>query len=101
MSYRVLGLTGQVVRRRSPGIIQRRFQSSSTNSEHFSQTARKTAAAKNLLLNNKRAAYAVVGSTVVLGVFGLSRSKSDYVDDPRDVRALSTVPFGKLCSGWM
>jgi hypothetical protein len=101
MSSRVLGLTGLAARRRSVAIVQRRFQSSSTNSEHFSQAARMTAAARYFLANNKRAVYAATGSTVVLALFGLTRNGSNYVDDPRDVRALSTVPFVTLCSGWM
>lgn len=101
MSSRILGLTGPAARRRSTAIIQRRFQSSSTDSGQFARSAQRTAAARVSIANNRKTVYVVAGSTIALGLFGLTRSRSDYVDDPRDVRALSSLPMGKLCSGWM
>ncbi|OBT84377.1 hypothetical protein VE02_07883 [Pseudogymnoascus sp. 03VT05] len=52
--------------------------------------------------NSKKKVYAVGGISVA--VFGLLWSKSKekrQPDDPRDIKALSTVPLGKLVSGWI
>lgn len=67
-----------------------------------STTAQLTSAWKDVILKNKRVTYAAGGITVaILGLMWMKPDGSQYPDDPRDVKALSTVPLGKLFSGWM
>lgn len=52
--------------------------------------------------NKRRTFYAVGGASIALvGLLWSRRTGNYYPDDPRDVRALSDVPLGKLCSGWV
>ncbi|KAE8362688.1 FAD-linked oxidoreductase [Aspergillus caelatus] len=52
--------------------------------------------------NTKRVLYAAGGGGLaILGLMWTGRSRSDCPDDPRDRKALSTVPLTKLLSGWV
>lgn len=52
--------------------------------------------------NDKRIVYAASGAAVAtLGWLFINQKSSQYPDDPRDLKELSTVPFSKLFSGWM
>lgn len=57
---------------------------------------------KGAILQDRRIIWVVVGTvTAGTGLFYANRNSKRYSDDPRDVKALSSVPFRKLCSGWM
>ncbi|RMJ17919.1 hypothetical protein CDV36_002410, partial [Fusarium kuroshium] len=50
----------------------------------------------------RRNVITVGGSGVALFALALAnREGTKYASDPRDAKALSTVPFGKLVSGWL
>ncbi|RSL46965.1 hypothetical protein CEP53_010119, partial [Fusarium sp. AF-6] len=50
----------------------------------------------------RRIVIAVGGSDIALFALALAnREGTKYASDPRDAKALSTVPFGKLVSGWL
>ncbi|KAH7142711.1 FAD-linked oxidoreductase-like protein [Dactylonectria estremocensis] len=56
---------------------------------------------KNALFRDKRVAYTAGGTTVaMIGLLWPKGDRSEYLDDPRDVKALSAVPISKLFSGW-
>ncbi|KAF4974486.1 hypothetical protein FDECE_18663, partial [Fusarium decemcellulare] len=66
-----------------------------------STSARPEALWKNVAFKDKRVVYAAGGTGVaIIGLLWMKRDGSQYPDDPRDVKALSTVPFRKLFSGW-
>ncbi|XPS76579.1 proline dehydrogenase [Ascochyta lentis] len=80
----------------------RRLYSSSTGAAQSSRYAQVIATTKHATRKNKKAIYAVAGTGVVcLLTVGLIRNREDVREDPRDVKALSTVPLTKLCSGWI
>jgi hypothetical protein len=85
----------------SVATVQGRFRSTLTSAEQCARSAQNIDVTKRTLPKNKRVIYALVGGTACLGLFGLTRSRNDYRDDPRDINVLSTVPLSKLCSGWM
>lgn len=61
-----------------------------------------SAGLKGSTFKQHRIAYAAGGTSVaILGLLWTRRDGGNYPDDPRDVRALSTVPLTKLLSGWM
>jgi proline dehydrogenase len=56
----------------------------------------------NASFKDKKLVYAAGGTSLaVIGLLWTSRDGSNYSEDPRDVKALSTVPFTKLFSGWV
>ncbi|EEU48330.1 uncharacterized protein NECHADRAFT_31479 [Fusarium vanettenii 77-13-4] len=83
-------------RRFPTATLQRAVRSTSTS-------AGTTAIWKNAAFKDKRSiAYAAGGTSIaILGLLWVRRDGSKYPDDPRDMKALSTVPFGKLFSGWI
>ncbi|KAH7111991.1 FAD-linked oxidoreductase-like protein [Dactylonectria macrodidyma] len=75
-------------------ISQRTIRSASTSAEP-------RAILKNALFRDERIACVAGGTTVaIIGLLWAKGDGSEYPDDPRDVKALSTVPVGKLFSGW-
>ncbi|KAM0414657.1 hypothetical protein ACHAPT_013501 [Fusarium lateritium] len=67
-------------------------------------TARTASSWRKAALKDKRALYAVGGTTLaVVGLFlatPTSKTQNDS-DDPRDIGALSKLPISKLVSGWI
>ncbi|KAI8720292.1 Proline dehydrogenase [Fusarium sp. LHS14.1] len=56
----------------------------------------------NAPFKQRRIVYAVGGSSVAILAFALAnREGTKYPSDPRDAKALSTIPLGKLISGWL
>lgn len=63
---------------------------------------RLTTSWKHPFYNHGRAAYAVGGSGVAILALALAnREGTEYPNNSHDAKALSTVPFGKLVSGWL
>ena len=86
-----------LVTRRRPLIAVSRFNTrpASTLSNPVSKT-------NESRFNTKRVLYAAGGgSLAILGLMWTGRSRCDSPNDPRDRKALSTVPLTKLLSGWV
>ncbi|KAL5362229.1 hypothetical protein BJX96DRAFT_99456 [Aspergillus floccosus] len=51
---------------------------------------------------NKKITY-IAGTTGVttLGFLSIKQDRSQFPDDPLDLTELATVPFNRLCSGWI
>jgi hypothetical protein len=49
----------------------------------------------------EKTVFGVAASGGVLTVGWMLLGRSEVCEDPRDARQLSSVPFSKLCSGWM
>ncbi|KAH7243222.1 FAD-linked oxidoreductase-like protein, partial [Fusarium solani] len=63
---------------------------------------RLTASWRHPFSKHGRAAYAVGGSGVAIFALALAnREGTEYPNDSHDAKALLTVPFGKLVSGWL
>ncbi|KAM5341625.1 hypothetical protein ACJ41O_014656 [Fusarium nematophilum] len=66
-----------------------------------STSTRPTTVWKNALFKDRRIAYVAGGASIVtIGLLLTRQGGSRDPDDPRDMRALSTVPLVKLFSGW-
>ena len=77
---------------RTPRLLQ------STTTSVSSTGSLKGAAA----FNKRKTLYTLGGlSLAAVGLLWRRGKEDEYRDDPRDVKALSMVPFGKLFSGWM
>ncbi|KAH6892184.1 FAD-linked oxidoreductase-like protein [Thelonectria olida] len=86
-------------RRFPSAIAQRTIRSTSSTST--STSAASSAILRHVAFKDRRVVYAAGGTTVaIIGLLLVKRDGETYPDDPRDVKALSTVPFGKLLSGW-
>ncbi|EON70078.1 hypothetical protein W97_09344 [Coniosporium apollinis CBS 100218] len=98
--------TGQHIyhatRRRLIGLPRHTVKWTSTSTGQIPRPARPIEWRENTSSKDKKIVYAVGGTGVItIGLLLARRNGSQYPDDPRDVKELSTVPFGKLCSGWI
>lgn len=79
---------------------QTRFASTIIN--HVGKSAKSTASLNNAFSKNRKLAFAVGGTSIAtVGLWLTRREEDDEPEDPRDMKALSTVPLSKLVSGWM
>ncbi|KAJ5260647.1 Proline oxidase [Penicillium chrysogenum] len=84
------------ITRRRPSIA---FHRSNTTASILAATGSKKSEFSS---SARRIAYATGGiSLFIAGLLWSGRDQGDYVDDPRDKKALSTVPLTKLLSGWI
>ena len=90
----------RVAQRRLVAFPRRTF-STSTSTDRFAQSVRSIDQGKSSSSRDK-IVYALGGTSIAtIGLLLAKRTANDYADDARDLRALSTTPFGKLCSGWV
>lgn len=86
----------------STGVLLRPTRFTSIVTNHARRPTQSTASSSNAFARNSKLAFAVGGTSIAtLGLFLARRKEKDYPADPRDVKALSTVPLNKLISGWM
>lgn len=101
MALRIRHISRLAPKPRLSALSYGRFRSISTRPHQIGVSARPAAKKSNIPKEKGIICIIAGASATAYGLLLANRNKKNYPDDGRDVRALSNVPFGKLCSGWM
>ncbi|KXG48025.1 Proline dehydrogenase [Penicillium griseofulvum] len=80
---------------------RRPFRGFTTSAPISQVTYSKSSQAKKKPFSSRNIAYATGGTSLAIAGLLWSGREHEDVDDPRDKRALSSVPLSKLLSGWI